>query len=93
MKVPQVWEFKENYRNTRQIARLGLAISKMPYFNEIADMVEPTSPRADGPLPTIAKCGDKNKQIEIALKVAKDVAQTKSYAEQNFRVFQLKKQL
>jgi superfamily I DNA/RNA helicase len=30
--VSKVWEFKENYRNTRQIASLGLVISRMPYF-------------------------------------------------------------
>ena len=47
--VPQTWEFKENYRNTKQVARLGLAISKMPFFEGIADIVEPTPPRADGP--------------------------------------------
>jgi superfamily I DNA/RNA helicase len=78
--VPQTWEFKENYRNTKQIARLGLAISKMPYFEGIADMVEPTSPRADGPLPTIAECDTRAKQIEVALRVAKDSGKTKSVA-------------
>ena len=80
LNVPQTWEFKENYRNTKQIAQLGLAISRMPYFEGIADMVEPTSPKADGPLPTIVKCGHQQKQIEITLKVATDAAQTKSVA-------------
>jgi len=78
--VPQTWEFKENYRNTKQVARLGLAISKMPYFEGIADMVEPTSPRADGPLPTIAECDTRAKQIEVALRVAKESGKTKSVA-------------
>ena len=78
--VPQTWEFKENYRNTKQIARLGLAISKMPYFEGIADMVEPTSPRADGPLPTIVECDTRTKQIEVALRVAKESGKTKSVA-------------
>jgi len=39
--ISKAWEFKENYRNTQQIARLGLEISKMPYFQGIADIVEP----------------------------------------------------
>ena len=78
--VPQTWEFKENYRNTKQVARLGLAISKMPYFEGIADMVEPTSPRADGPLPTIAECDTRAKQIEVALRVANESGKTKSVA-------------
>ena len=78
--VPQTWEFKENYRNTKQIAQLGLAISRMPYFSDIADIIEPISPRADGPLPTIVTCLDQNKEIEIALKMARDASQTKSVA-------------
>ena len=52
----------------------------MPYFEGIADMVEPTSPRADGPLPTIAECDTRTKQIEVALRVAKDSGKTKSVA-------------
>jgi superfamily I DNA/RNA helicase len=43
-------------------------------------MVEPTSPRADGPLPTIAECDTRAKQIELALRVAKESGKTKSVA-------------
>lgn len=78
--VPQTWEFKENYRNTKQIARLGLAISEMPYFEGIADIIEPTSPRADGPLPTLVECDSRQKQIEVAARVAQDSGRTKSVA-------------
>lgn len=53
--IKKVWEFKENYRNTKQIAKLGLAISKMRYFKGISDLVEPIAPPADGPLPTIVE--------------------------------------
>jgi len=80
MKILKVWEFKENYRNTQQIARLALAISNMTFFHDIPDMVEPRSPRADGALPTLAKCKDENQQIEITLKAAKKVSQTQSVA-------------
>jgi superfamily I DNA/RNA helicase len=78
--IPQVWMFKENYRNTKQISQLGLAISQMPFFEGIADIVEPTSPRADGPLPTLAKCKDESQQIDIALSVARNAATTQSVA-------------
>jgi len=37
--IKKVWEFKENYRNTQQIAKLGLEIAKMPYFRGIPDIV------------------------------------------------------
>ena len=80
LKIPQVWRFKENYRNTKQISQLGLAVSQMPFFEGIADLVEPTSPRADGPLPTIAKCKDDNQQVDIALNVARNAASTQSVA-------------
>lgn len=78
--VPQTWKFEENYRNTKQIARLGLAISKMPYFEGIADIVEPTFPRADGPLPTLVECDSREKQLRVAASVAKDSGTTKSVA-------------
>ena len=80
LNIPQQWFFKENYRNTKQISQLGLAISRMPFFHDIPDMVEPTSPRADGALPTLVKCNDKDQQIDLALKAAKKVSQTQSVA-------------
>ncbi|MCB2262615.1 MAG: AAA family ATPase [Candidatus Thiosymbion ectosymbiont of Robbea hypermnestra] len=80
LQILQTWEFEENYRNTKQIARLGLAISKMSYFSEIADMVEPTSPKADGPLPTVVQCADRHEQIQIAVKSASGASQTRRVA-------------
>lgn len=80
LNIPQQWFFKENYRNTKQIAQLGLAISRMPFFHDIPDLVEPTSPRADGALPTLVECGDRNQQLEIALKAARSAAKTLSVA-------------
>lgn len=78
--IPQQWFFKENYRNTKQISQLGLAISQMPYFNGIPDLVVPTSWRADGPLPTLVKCINKHQQIELSLQAAKNFSKTKSVA-------------
>ncbi|MBA3366249.1 MAG: ATP-dependent helicase [Actinobacteria bacterium] len=43
-----VIEFTENYRNTREIARLALAISRMPFFVGDPDLVEPNEPAAEG---------------------------------------------
>ncbi|WP_155322436.1 UvrD-helicase domain-containing protein [Desulfosarcina ovata] len=39
LEIPQQWFFKENYRNTKQIAQLGLAISRMPFFHDIPDLL------------------------------------------------------
>ncbi len=78
--VPKVWEFKENYRNTREIARLGIAITQMPYFNGIADLVEPSTPRAQGELPVLVKCSDLNKETEVAVRYAKANSKNQSVA-------------
>lgn len=79
-KWPEPWIFKENYRNTKQIARLGLAISEMEFFKDIPDLVEPTSQPAAGPLPDLIKCSNKSQQIEITLKTARDAAETQKAA-------------
>ena len=80
LNIPQQWLFRENYRNTKQISRLALAISKMPFFRGILDLVEPTSPKADGARPTLVKCKDRIQQKEIALRVARSSGQTQSVA-------------
>lgn len=76
LNIPQEWYFKENYRNTKQIAQLGLAISRMPFFREIPDLVESTSPRANGVLPTLVNCTDKVQQIKTTLRHAKEAGKT-----------------
>lgn len=78
LKVTKLWEFKENYRNSRQIARLGLAISKMRYFLDVPDIVEPVSPTADGPLPTLVECSSSDKEIELAVSQAVTASRTLS---------------
>ena len=80
LNVTKVWEFKENYRNTRQIARLGLAISQMPYFKGFSDIVEPVSPTADGPLPTLVECPSITKEIELVIAQADQGSKTLSVA-------------
>ena len=52
----------------------------MPFFQDIPDLVEPTSPRADGALPTLVDCTDKDQQVEIALRAARGAGKTQSVA-------------
>ena len=80
LSIPKTWKFKENYRNTKQIARLGLAISEMSYFKGIADIVEPTVPRADGPLPTLVECDSWGEQVNVAVHLAENSGTTKTVA-------------
>lgn len=74
------WEFKENYRNTKQIARLALNISAMPYFQGVADLVEPVSPTSDGPLPTMVICSTVEKELDLVVKQAVQLSKSQSVA-------------
>lgn len=78
--IQKEWWFEENYRNTYQIANLGLAISNMEYFSDVADMVTPKFTRPAGPLPTLYKCSGLEEELEMAVKVARSEADTKSVA-------------
>jgi superfamily I DNA/RNA helicase len=78
LNITKVWEFKENYRNSKQIAQLALAISQMPYFKDVPDLVQPTSPPAAGPLPTLVSCSSVEQEIELAVEQARQSARTLS---------------
>ncbi|AIQ70273.1 3'-5' exonuclease [Paenibacillus graminis] len=70
-KIKDIWYFEQNYRNTKEIAALGLAISKSKYFQGVADMVEPSSPKAEGVLPAVIKFTDEKKEILYHIERAK----------------------
>lgn len=80
LKPPKIWEFEENYRNTKQIAQLAVAISQMPYYQGTADLVVPRAPKADGPLPSIVRCTDDSDELEVAIRQALTQARTRSVA-------------
>ena len=80
LNIQTVWEFKENYRNTKQIALLALAISRMPYFRWLTDLVEPTSPTADGPLPTLVRLGSRHEEAQFIAQQASRISQNRSVA-------------
>ncbi len=74
--VPKIWQFEENYRNTKQIAQLALALAEMPNFPVDPDLVEPKSPAADGPLPALEKLSIESKEQEFVISNAKKLAET-----------------
>lgn len=80
LNIEKVWKFKQNYRNSMQIAQLGLAISEMPYFRDLPDLVEPVTPTAAGPLPTIVECSSLEIEIELVVEQARELAKTRSVA-------------
>jgi superfamily I DNA/RNA helicase len=70
LEVDAPWLFQENYRNTKQIAKLALSISQMPYYADAADLVEPHDPTADGPLPVLVEAGTAAREAEFVAEQA-----------------------
>lgn len=81
LSIKKVWEFTENYRNTRQIARLALAIAETEHFRGTSeDLVEPSAPTADGTMPVLARFPSKEEEISFVAKLAQERAQTGTVA-------------
>ncbi len=59
----RIWRFDRNYRNSKEITKLAIAISKSPYFMNEVDLVEPIMPTASAPLPAVVKFSDENNEI------------------------------
>lgn len=78
--IKKVWEFKENYRNTQQIAQLALAVAEMPQFPDNPDLVEPNSPAADGPLPALVSFSDEDEELKFVVEQAQRLAETGTVA-------------
>ena len=76
----KVWHFEENYRNTREIANLALAIAKMPYYAGSADMVAPREPAAAGAKPTLVSFSDESAELNFAVERATRFGATRSVA-------------
>ena len=76
----EIWRFKENYRNTKQISQLALSIANMPNFPDEPDLVEPTAPIADGPLPALVRLSGEAEEREFVISQATRLAQTGTVA-------------
>ena len=72
----RIWPFEENYRNTRQISRLAIALAKMPHFPDDPDLVEPISPAADGPPPALQAFASESEEIRFVVDRARALATT-----------------
>ena len=77
---PQIWRFKQNYRNTKQISRLALALAAMPDFPDDPDLVQPIAPIADGPLPALVCLANESEERKLVVSRATELARTGSVA-------------
>ena len=80
LKIRNIWRFRENYRNTKQISRLALELAAMPHFPDDPDLVEPTAPAADGPLPVLMHLPSESAERELVVSRATDLARTGTVA-------------
>ena len=80
LRPTKVWQFTENYRNSREIAALGLAISSMPYYAGVPDMVAPKSPVAAGPKPTLVSIRDARSETNFVVTQATRLSRAQSVA-------------
>ena len=78
LNVKAVWSFRRNYRNTPEIAALGLAIAAMPSYGEVPDMVEPDKFEPSGPPPSLVHCRSFAEQSRFVIEAAKEGAKTGS---------------
>ncbi|WP_082751452.1 3'-5' exonuclease [Burkholderia sp. MSMB1459WGS] len=76
----QVWRFEKNYRNTRSIANLAVAVSDMPYFLGGQDMIAPIVSAADGPKPALVRFVDPDAERDLVGKWVETHYRTKSVA-------------
>jgi superfamily I DNA/RNA helicase len=74
------WLFQENYRNTKQIADLALALTKMPFYQGAADLVSPRSPKAAGPPPSLLVFSKLKQETDFVTDQAVKLSQAGSVA-------------
>lgn len=73
-----IWRFTQNYRNTQQIAALGLAVAQMPYYQGLADMVAPVAPPAAGPKPTLVRFNRSEDELPFVVAQGGRIARTQT---------------
>jgi superfamily I DNA/RNA helicase len=78
--IDEPWRFERNYRNSPQVAALGLAIAEMPYFAGEPDMVAPTEFAAAGPKPVVVTFDSVADETAFVVEEAKRAAQSGSVA-------------
>lgn len=75
-----IWRFDQNYRNSKEIADLAIAISKQPFFKQSSDLVTPKQPVASGPKPVLVEFPDEGKELDWVIKSAVVLADKQSVA-------------
>ena len=75
LQAGKIWQFRENYRNTKQISQLALALANTPQFPDDPDLVAPTAPTADGTLPALRQATNEQAEWQFVLSQAQRSAE------------------
>ena len=76
----RIWRFEDNYRNTKQVARLAIALAEMPHLPNDTDLVEPKYPAADGPLPVKKRFSSELNELAFVIDQGRRIAKTGTVA-------------
>jgi superfamily I DNA/RNA helicase len=80
VKKNEIWRFDQNYRNSKEIADLAIAISKQPCFKQDADLVAPVQPTASGPKPVLVEFQNEQQELDWVIQSAMTLAQNETVA-------------
>jgi superfamily I DNA/RNA helicase len=80
VKKNEIWRFDQNYRNSKEIADLAIAISQLSCFKQSVDLVTPKHPVASGPKPVLLEFKDEASELKWVLMNARSLAQTETVA-------------
>jgi len=73
--------FKQNHRNTPQVVKFAMELTRMPYFtDETEDIIPPVIVRADGPLPVVLKVDSVEEEVSYVLNQARQSARSETVA-------------
>jgi len=75
-----IWKFDQNYRNSKEIADLAIAISNQPFFHQSTDLVTPKQPIASGPKPVVVKFKNEPEELNWVIKNARVIAEKQMVA-------------
>lgn len=76
----EIWKFDLNYRNSKEIADLAIAISKQPFFKQNTDLVTPKDPVASGPQPVLVEFQDENTELKWIVRNAAKLSERQTVA-------------
>lgn len=80
LNIKKIEQFADNYRNTREIALLAIAMSTMPQFTDSTDLVVPTAPVVAGAKPTLFWAEDSAKELAAVQARAAELGKTERVA-------------